>query len=442
MNKSEHRVVWSFFSGAMGLDLGLAKVGLSASIAVEKNEDCIKTIRANHPELLIPGAGDSLGDVTSLSGKMLREQTRVSGDVFLMVGGPPCQSFSTGGNRAGLGDPRGNLIYHYLRLVDEVRPRYFVLENVANLVTAALRHRPIKERPGQHWSLKKYSGNGKVSGAADGMKALDPDEMSGSAIRQVLADMYGLGYQLRFGVLNAADFGAPQNRMRFILVGSRGEAPPPRLPAPTHGEARGLHARTTLRDAIWDLRENPGDHSVYTEDMARFFRLVPPGGTWRDLPKELHEEALGGSYAAGGGKTGFFRRLSWDSQAPTLTGRANRKGSAICHPEQVRPLSVRECARVQGFPDDWVLTGSMSSQYLQIGNAVPTHLGSAIGTSILAHASGEHAVAPAEDWEHQLERAVRKLRSAARNKRPKAGEDCSTPVQQSLFDTTSAEACS
>jgi DNA (cytosine-5)-methyltransferase 1 len=143
--RSEAREIWSFFSGAMGLDLGLESAGLAPTLAVEIDPTFCRTIRANRPQLdLIEG------DVAKLTGAALRERRGFDGEVFLMAGGQPCQPFSSGGKRAALSDPRGNLIYEYFRLIADVRPRYFVLENVANLTTAALRHRPIAERPGKH----------------------------------------------------------------------------------------------------------------------------------------------------------------------------------------------------------------------------------------------------------------------------------------------------
>ncbi|HQU41620.1 MAG TPA: DNA cytosine methyltransferase [Pirellulales bacterium] len=205
------------------------------------------------------------------------------------------------------------------------------------------------------------------------------------------------------------------------MFGAR-ESHAPVMPPPTHGECSVARVpQRTVRDAIYDLREEPGPHSKYTPEVARFFELVPPGGNWRHLPKELQREALGdASMAAGGGKTGFFRRLTWDLPAPTITGRANRKGSALCHPEAIRPLSVRECARLQGFADDWVLLGSMNRQYGQVGNAVPVPLGAAIGREVLeaAHA-GTQPGQNETDLEHALLLAVRRLRASARNHRPK-----------------------
>lgn len=397
-------VVWSFFSGAFGLDLGLEKAGVATSLAVEKDHLCCATISKNRPNLKILEA-----DVRELDGRSLRTATGVTGDVDLMVGGPPCQSFSPGGSRAALSDPRGNLIYEYLRLVADIQPTRFVLENVANLVTAALQHRPIDERPGKHWSLKKYS-DAQINLQLPGEPPpLGPDEQAGSAMKQICYDLRSLGYQVNFGILNAAHFGSAQKRLRFFLLGSKAGAPPA-LPSPTHGGA--LRHPKTLREALDGLID-PGAGSEYSSQVREVFRMIPPGGNWRDLPDHVAKRAMGGSYASGGGKTGFYRRLSWDEPAPTITGRANRKGSALCHPDEDRPLTVRECARVQGFPDEWQFVGSMSQQYLQVGNAVPVELAAAVGAS-LATGSVEPDVGSMKSL---LTEAQLELRSYGRNKR-------------------------
>jgi DNA (cytosine-5)-methyltransferase 1 len=403
--------VVSLFTGAMGLDLGLEQAGIRTTLAIELDELCCATIQKNRPSLDVWQA-----DIAKLDGKAILDRHENPKEVFLMVGGPPCQSFSPGGKRAALSDPRGNLIYSYLKLINEVRPRFFVLENVANIVTAALRHRPIAQRPGKHWNLSSY--NGRTGRNHDAAAPMEPDELSGSAIRRIIRDVTGLGYDISLSVVDAADYGAPQHRLRFVMFGSR-EGQAPVLPPPTHGEySFGHRPEKTVRDAIYDLRSNPGPHSVYTPEVARFFALIPPGGNWRHLPKSLQREALGdASYAAGGGKTGFYRRLAWDAPSPTITGRANRKGSALCHPEAIRPLSVRECARLQGFPDDWTFCGSMNRQYLQVGNAVPVQLGVAIGRAILAATSSPKSDQNSCDLEHALNTAVARVRASARNKR-------------------------
>lgn len=415
----------SLFSGAMGLDLGLDQVGVQSTLAIELDDHCCETIQKNRPGLDIWKA-----DIANLDGKAILDRHKNPKEVFLMVGGPPCQSFSSGGKRAGLSDPRGNLIYVYLKLIEEIRPRFFVLENVANITTAALRHRPIAERPGKKWNLSSY--NGRTDKKDGNVSPMEDDELSGSAIRQIIRDVTTLGYQISFAVVDSADYGAPQHRFRFIMLGSR-EGPAPVMPTPTHGElSDGRMPVRTVRNAIYDLRNHPGPHSEYTPDVARYFALVPPGGNWRHLPKDLQRVALGeASHAAGGGKTGFFRRLSWDTPSPTLTGRANRKGSAMCHPEALRPLSVKECARLQGFPDDWAFCGSMNRQYLQIGNAVPVQLGAAIGRAVLDVVDGPKLAKSEFDHEQALDIAVKRLRATARNKRPKTDKRRSD--QPSLF---------
>src|SRR5260370_23149059 len=143
--------VWSMFSGAGGLDLGLELADLAPGLAVELDPACCRTLTANREHLRVVQK-----DISCLTSAVLQEIAG-SAEVDLMVRGPPCQPFSTGGGRAGLKDPRGNLIFEYVRLIDEIRPRAFVLENVANLITAALSHRPIDKRPGKRWNLASYS---------------------------------------------------------------------------------------------------------------------------------------------------------------------------------------------------------------------------------------------------------------------------------------------
>jgi DNA (cytosine-5)-methyltransferase 1 len=409
----EKREIWSFFTGAMGLDLGLEQSGLGATLTNEIDPLFCKTIQLNRP-----GIDLIEGDITNLSADELRRRRNWYEEVHLMVGGPPCQPFSSGGKRAALSDPRGNLIYEYIRLVTEVQPRYFVLENVANLATAALRHRPIADRPGKRWNLRHYEKRN--LGDGDGALPMEQDEMAGSALRQILSDMEALGYYITFAVVDAADYGAPQHRLRFVMIGAK-DFPPPSLSAPSFGVGRKPYV--TVREAIGHLIDAPGPHSEYTEPVRAYFELVPPGGNWRSLPKCLQEGALGGAYNSGGGKTGFFRRLSWDAPSPTITGRANRKGSALCHPAESRPLSVLECAALQGFPADWKLHGAMNTRYMQVGNAVPVHLGRAIGEAITAHEASVTARKQARKaaWEPNVDQmltaAMQRVRSAGRNKR-------------------------
>jgi len=403
---SRKAVVWSFFTGAMGLDLGLESAGWRPSLAVEMEPVFCETIRRNRPAMQVLQQ-----DIADLSVANLKA---VSGteEVDLFVGGPPCQSFSTGGNRAALNDPRGNAIFEYLRLISEVRPRMFVLENVASIVTAAIRHRPISQRPGCNWNLSAYSALQPSLWHDDAAASLQEDELSGSAIRYLLRTVIAdLNYNVRFAVLNAADYGAPQKRLRFVMVGVR-DGLPPRFVQPTHGTNAVPYS--TVRDAIGDLEDDPGPGFSYLESTRQYFAMVPPGGNWRDLPSRVAMQAMGErSMKAGGGKTGFFRRLSWEGLSPTITGKPNRKGSAMCHPSAERPLSVRECARLQGFPDDWQICGSVADQYQQIGNAVPVTLGRAIGLTLREDPPFSDVL----DHDEMLVDAIQTLRASARNTR-------------------------
>lgn len=413
MNKTSPPVI-SLFSGAMGLDLGLEQVGLETTLAVEVDPFCCATIRKNRPAIDVWQT-----DIQQIGAEAIRARLRHPKEIFLLVGGPPCQSFCPGGKRAALSDPRGNLIYTYLKIVQEIRPQFFVLENVANLVTAALRHRPIAQRPGKHWNLSVY--DRKNGDHASDSPPLEPDELSGSAIRQIIADVRGLGYQISLAIVDAADYGTAQHRLRFLMFGAL-DGPAPKIISPTHGANNpDTEPFQTLRDAIYDLKDSPGSHSEYTPEVARYFAMIPPGGNWRHLPKDLQSKALGAaSFEAGGGKTGFFRRLSWNCPSPTITGRANRKGSALCHPDAIRPLSVRECARLQGFPDDWIFVGAMNRQYMQVGNAVPVQLGAVIGRTLINAGTAEPGAEGFYDHlEVALDKAVQRLRSSAQNKRGK-----------------------
>ncbi len=396
----------------MGLDIGLEACGIEIAACCEVDKWCCETIRANRPNIRI--YQDS---ISKLDPQAVAEDLNLTSS-FIVVGGPPCQSFSSGGNRGGLSDPRGNLIFEYFKFVKQLKPQAFIFENVGNLLTSALKHRPINLRPGKQWNLASYSSNFNKH-SDDGNAQLEEAELSGSAFRYLLDELHSLRYSLTFGILNAADYGTPQKRIRFCMLGFR-DVGACGLPKPTHGEFAPL-PHITLREAIGDLVDNPGSHSIYTDSVANLFRKVPPGGNWRDLTLEEQKKALGQSFHSGGGKTGFMRRLSWDFPAPTLTTKANRKGTALCHPEKIRPLSVKEYMRIQGFPDDWFISGSMNQQYQQIGNAVPVLLGKALGEKVLDTVSkGEPKYEPTKnDLTVMTETSLQKLRSYAKNNRKK-----------------------
>jgi DNA (cytosine-5)-methyltransferase 1 len=194
---------------------------------------------------------------------------------------------------------------------------------------------------------------------------------------------------ISFNLYNAANFGVPQQRERVIIIAVRGQRGVPHL-TPTHSQIAsfGLPSWRTLRDAIGDLPGSPCDHLHFPPERLKYYRMLGEGQHWRHLPKHLHRMALGGSFEAGGGKTGFYRRLAWDAPSCTLVTSPCMPATDICHPDLLRPLSVQEYKRIQQFPDDWVVCGKITDQYRQIGNAVPVGLGEAVGRAILDHARG------------------------------------------------------
>lgn len=356
----------SFFSGAMGLDLGLEKAGIHLLLACEFDKTCRRTITANRPDI------GMIGDIWKYDADQIREYAGLSPDdeIDVMVGGPPCQAFSTAGARRGFHDERGNAFLRYVNLILEMRPRFAVIENVRGLLSAPMVHTPHSER-GPDW-------------------VPDPEERAGGALMHVLGMLRAGGYGVSFNLYNAANFGVPQSRERVILLCSRdGEKMPHLVPTHSQDGAFGLPKWRTLKDALEGVDPKAGDHEEFPEDRLRFYRLLGPGQYWKHLPKELHREALGGSLDAGGGKTGFLRRLDWNKPSCTLVTSPTMPATDICHPVENRPLSVQEYARIQQFPDDWIFCGSLADRYKQIGNAVPVGLGEAVGRAILAHMAGK-----------------------------------------------------
>ncbi len=353
----------------MGLDLGLEQAGFETLAFVELDPVARQTIHINLSRL---GRNAVIfEDVTQVTAQDLLEATKLqAGEITLVSGGPPCQPFSTAGRRAAIQDPRGSLFRDFIRLIEGIRPRFFVMENVRGILSAAIRHRPIAER-------------GKEA------RPLDPDELPGSAFQVILDEFTRLGYTYAYGLLNAANYGVPQIRERVIIIGSR-DHEPIALPQPTHSQSGiGLPKWRTLREALANLSDPEPLFPPYPDSRLRFLQLIPEGGNWRNLPRELLPEAMGGALNSGGGKVGFYRRLAWDKPSPTITTSPAQKATDMCHPSELRPISVREAARIQGFPDDWIFYGSMADQYRQIGNAVPPRLGKAIGDSIVATIMGE-----------------------------------------------------
>lgn len=322
------------FAGAGGLALGLEKAGFRHVLLNEFEKNACDTLRKNRPEWNVL-SGDVRGiDFSSYRGK-----------VDLISGGFPCQAFSYAGKGGGFDDARGTLFFELARAVKEVHPKVLLGENVKGLLSH------------------------------DGGKTFE-------VIKNTIAE---LGYTLIDPrVLKAVMYRVPQKRERIFLIAVRND-----LAENVEYQWPSPYRRVmTLRDAFYagELYENDvpaSDGAKYPAGKSLVMAQVPEGGDWRDLPKEVAEKYMGGSYKLGGGKTGMARRLSLDEPSLTLTCSPSQKQTERCHPLETRPLSVREYARIQTFPDDWTFCGSLLHQYKQIGNAVPVNLAWAVGRSLI-----------------------------------------------------------
>jgi DNA (cytosine-5)-methyltransferase 1 len=366
--KNAELVSLSFFSGCLGLDLGLERAGIHQVLACDIDRYCRQSIVANRPDLAVIDDINryDVAEIRSLAG--LKKGQRPT----LVVGGPPCQAFSTAGKRQGFADPRGNVFLRYIQLIEELQPEFAVIENVRGLLSVPLRHRPHNQRGG-------------------GFPALSEDELPGGALRHILSWLARLKYAVSFNLYNSANYGVPQVRERVILIASRDGKRVPWL-RPTHAEAGryGLLPWATFRQATKGLDEESMTGAKFPEARLRYYRMLSEGQYWKHLPSlRIQKAALGNSFHAGGGKTGFFRRLSMDKPSPTLVTHPAMPATDLCHPSQDRPLSIQEYKRLQQFPDDWIVAGGVNEQYRQLGNAVPVGLGEALGRALLNHLAGK-----------------------------------------------------
>jgi DNA (cytosine-5)-methyltransferase 1 len=322
------------FAGAGGLAIGLEKAGFEAVALNEIDKSACATLRKNRPEWNVLE-----GDISEIDFSIYK-------GIDFLSGGFPCQAFSYAGNKMGFEDARGTLFFEFARAVKETQPKVFMAENVRGLLTH------------------------------DKGKTLE-------SIKSVIEE---LGYTLiEPKVLKAIFYRVPQKRERLILIGIRNDLAEYanfNWPAP-------YHRVMTLKDAFkkgelfnTDVPQSNGQ--TYPQRKSEILSMVPEGGCWIDLPDEIQREYMKASYFMGGGKTGMARRLSWSQPSLTLTCAPAQKQTERCHPEETRPLTVREYARIQTFPDHWDFQGSMTNQYKQIGNAVPVNLAFAIGKSLIS----------------------------------------------------------
>lgn len=359
-----NRDVISLFSGAMGLDIGLQQVGFDIVIGQDFDPFCVETMKANGHNVLG-------GDIREIKPEQLLKKTGLEvGEPFLICGGPPCQPFSTAGKRLGINDPRGSLFMDFIRMIDYIRPRFFIMENVKGIMSSPLKHVPVSDRDEN-----------------------DSDQKLGTVLDVILSEFNKLEYKTVYGILDAVNYGVPQFRERFVLIGSR-DHEDIFLPIPTHFQMHQdpAYRWRTVGEAIADLENEEGECGVLTPERKKYLSMVPEGGNWKDLPKEIIPKAMGGAYESGGGKVGFYRRLTYVQPSPTITTAPAQKATMLCHPIKDRPLSVHEYARIQQFPENWVFVGTTAAKYKQIGNAVPIGLAEAIGKAVLAVANRNSVV--------------------------------------------------
>jgi DNA (cytosine-5)-methyltransferase 1 len=322
------------FAGGGGLALGMEMAGFTHILLNEFDHYACETLRKNRPHWNVIE-----GDVHEVDFTAYRNK------IDFLSGGFPCQAFSYAGKRLGFEETRGTLFFELARAVKEINPKVFMGENVRGLF--------------EH-------DNGRTL----------------QTIKDVIAE---LGYTLvEPRVLRAIQYDVPQKRERLILIAIRNDIAPF---VTFHWPDVSPKVRT-LRDAFYkgelfntDVPASEGQQ--YPTNKKAVMELVPEGGDWRDLPEDVARNYMKGSYELGGGKTGMARRLAMDEPSLTLTCAPAQKQTERCHPIETRPLTVREYARIQTFPDDWNFCGPMAAQYKQIGNAVPVNLSWAIGRSLI-----------------------------------------------------------
>lgn len=349
-------VALSFFSGAMGLDIGMRNGGIYAMLACEFNKYCRMTIDLNEPGMAL------IGDINKYEPEEILKLAGIpeGRKVDVIFGGPPCQAFSTAGARRALNDERGNVFLRYIDVVEKIRPTYVVIENVRGLLSAPYPYEDVA------------------------------DPVKGGALCVILDRLKAAGYTVSFELYNAANFGAPQIRERVVMIGKLGSEKVPYL-APSHDENGrfGLKKWRTLAEVVNDIEDKEHHYVEFPEKRLKFYRMLKQGQYWKDLPTEAQIEAMGSKLKLGGGKTGFYRRLDFNRPSPTLVTDPTMPATDLCHPTENRPLSVEEYARIQEFPDNWKICGPINEQYKQIGNAVPIKLGEAIARTIIADMRGE-----------------------------------------------------
>ena len=322
------------FAGAGGLALGLEQAGFEHLGLVEFNKYAADTLIANRPQWKV-----LCEDIAQVAERDLEQEFGIAKyELDLLSGGAPCQSFSYAGKRLGLQDVRGTMFYHYATFLHKLQPKMFLFENVRGLLTH------------------------------DG----------GRTFKTILDIFEDEGYTTVHKVLNAWNYGVPQKRERLITIGIRNDlAKQCYFTFPEEHEYKPV-----VRDIQLDVNPDATQCARYSQNKEAVFALVPPGGYWRDIDPVVAKAYMKTCWDMGGGRTGILRRIGLDEPSLTVLTNPGMKQTDRCHPLEVRPFSVRENARLQSFPDEWIFCGKLSEQYKQVGNAVPVNLAKEIGLEI------------------------------------------------------------
>lgn len=321
------------FAGAGGLALGLEMAGFEHIALIEIDKSASQTLRKNRPHWNV-----LCEDIEQVANRDLEKEFNIKKyELDLLSGGAPCQSFSYAGKRLGLEDVRGTMFYHYASFLKKLQPKMFLFENVKGLLS----------------------------------------HDKGRTFQTILNIFEEEGYCIQYKVLNALDYEVAQKRERLIVIGIREDLKEKiEFTFPQKNEKR-----LVLRDILTNVPKS--ECAKYSKEKEKIFALVPAGGYWKDIDPVIAKNYMKSCWDMGGGRTGILRRLSLDEPSLTVLTTPQMKQTERCHPLEVRPFSIRENARIQSFPDDWVFVGTMAAQYRQIGNAVPCNLAKAIGIQII-----------------------------------------------------------
>lgn len=333
-NKNKSYTSIELFAGAGGLALGLEQAGFEHIGLVEFNKAASNTLKKNRPNWLV-----LCEDVADVAERDLEDEFCIKrGDLDLLSGGAPCQSFSYAGKRLGLNDVRGTMFYYYAVFLRKLQPKFFLFENVRGLLSH------------------------------DG----------GRTFQTILDIFQQEGYTTTHQILNAWNYGVPQKRERLITIGIRND-----LADRTTFEYPAPHKyKPVIKDIKLDTCPSDKDCARYSEYKTNVFKLVPPGGYWRDIDPNIAKEYMKTCWDMEGGRTGILRRIGLNEPSLAVLTNPGMKQTDRCHPLEVRPFSYRENARIQTFPDEWFFCGTLSEKYKQVGNAVPVNLAKEIGKQI------------------------------------------------------------